>query len=121
VRVAARRARLAAGLAALALACGREPPLLGEWAVDPEATAPGVLALLRHTGDERIVFERDRVRLGPTVLPVRYEVESDRVRLIRSDRDAEHLVELLEHGRIRVHYPLGYSAVYRRVEERGPR
>ena len=74
-----------------------------------------MLAFVKQTGDERIVFEAERVRLGPTELPVRYQVERKRVLLIRTDREYEHPVDLLEAGRIRVNFPGGYDAVYRRA------
>ena len=106
---------LAAALLTLPLACGPANPLLGEWEVDRDATSAGVLALVRQTGDDRVIFEEERVLLGPTELPVRYEIEEDRVRLIRTDRDFEHEVDLLASGMIRVHYPAGYTAVYRRA------
>ena len=74
-----------------------------------------MLALVRRTGDTVIVFESDRVRLGPDALPIRYEVEASRVHLIRTDRDFVHEVDLLEGGGIRVHFPGGYSVVYQRA------
>ncbi len=106
---------IAAVLLAGMLCCGEANPLLGEWEVDPQETTRGALALVRRTGDALIVFERDRVRLGPDELPVRYEVEESRVHLIRTDRDFVHEVDLLEGGQIRVHFPGGYAAVYRRA------
>jgi hypothetical protein len=72
---------LAAALLAIALGCGPANPLLGEWEVDPLQTGAGALAVVRQSGDDHIVFEADRVRLGPTELPVRYEVEENLVRL----------------------------------------
>ncbi len=109
------RAMIAAAFFAVVLTCGEGNPLLGEWEVDPQETTVGVLSLVRRTGDALIVFEPDRVRLGPDELPVRYEVDESRVHLIRTDRDFVHEVDLLEGGQIRVHFPGGYSVVYRRA------
>ncbi len=106
---------LAAALLAIGLACGPSHPLLGEWEVDRNETEHYVLAFVRQTGDDRIVFEADRIRIGPTELPVRYQVEPERVLLVRTDRDFEHPVDLLAEGRIRVHFPGGYDAVYHRA------
>jgi hypothetical protein len=106
---------IAAACCAVVFGCGQGNPLLGEWEVDPQETTAGVLSLVRRTGDALIVFEPDRVRLGPDELPVRYEVEESRVHLIRTDRDFVHEVDLLEGGQIRVHFPGGYAVVYRRA------
>ena len=106
---------IAAALLAVVLGCGEASPLLGEWEVDARETTAGVLALVRRTGDALIVFEPDLVRIGSDELPIRYEVEASRVHLIRTDRDFVHEVDLLEDGRIRVHFPGGYSVVYQRA------
>jgi hypothetical protein len=106
---------IAAALLAVVLGCGETNPLLGEWEVDPQETTAGALLLVRRTGDALIAFEPDRVRLGPDALPVRYEVEGSRVHLIRTDREFVHEVDLLEDGRIRVHFPGDYAAIYRRA------
>lgn len=106
---------IAAAIFALVLGCGEANPLLGEWEVDPQETTAGVLLLVRRTGDALIAFEPDRVRLGPDELPVRYEVEESRVHLIRTDREFVHDVDLLEDGKIRVHFPGDYAVVYRRA------
>jgi hypothetical protein len=106
---------IAAAILALVLGCGEASPILGEWEVDPQATTAGVLALVRRTGDDLIVFETDRVRIGQDELPIRYETEASRVHLIRTDRDFVHEVDLLEGGGIRVHFPGGYSVVYQRA------
>lgn len=106
---------IAAACLATALGCSEGNPLLGEWNVDPQETSQGVLSLVRRTGDAIIVFEPDRVRLGPDALPIRYEFEERRAHLIRTDRDFVHEVDLLDAGLIRVHFPGGYAVVYRRA------
>jgi hypothetical protein len=107
---------------ALALGCGEESPppggaspLLGAWEVDSRETSAGVLALVRKLGDDAVTFESDLVLIGSDRLPVRYEVEERRVHLIRTDREFVHEVDLLDGGLIRVHFPGGYSVVYRRA------
>jgi hypothetical protein len=109
------RRGIAAAILAAVLGCGEANTLLGEWEVDPQETTVGVLLLVRRTGDELVVFEADRVRLGPDELPIRYETEGGRVHLIRTDREFVHEVDLLESGKIRVHFPGDYTAVYRRA------
>jgi len=106
---------IAAACLATALGCSEGNPLLGEWNVDPQETSRGVLSLVRHTGDAIIVFEPHHVRLGPDELPIRYEFDEGRVHLVRTDRDFVHDVDLLESGLIRVHFPGGYTVVYRRA------
>jgi hypothetical protein len=111
---------IAAVLAAGA-ACrgGAKNPLLGSWELDADQTGVGVAAFVRQMGDEHIEFAPDRVRIGDAELPVRYVVEKDRVRVIRTDREHEDRVELLGGGAIRVYFPAGYEAVYQRVPGAG--
>lgn len=107
---------MAFALAAV-VACrgGPKNPLLGSWELDGVRTGPGIAAFVRQMGDDHIEFTPDRVRIGETELPVRYVVEEHQVRVIRTDRQHEDRVDLLEGGAIRVHYPAGYEAVYRRA------
>lgn len=94
---------------------GVRNPLLGSWELDADRTGPGIAAFVRKMGDSHIEFTSDHVQIGETELPVRYVVEEHRVRVIRTDRQHEDMVDLLEGGAIRVHFPAGYEAVYRRA------
>jgi hypothetical protein len=108
-------ALLVAALLAVSTACGPSNPVLGEWEMDPRQTSPEAAAFTRQAGFDRISFERDRVLTGDVELSVRYVVEEDRVRVVRTDRDHEDVVELLDDGLIDVEVVPGINVVYRRA------
>jgi hypothetical protein len=107
---------LAAALLAVSTACSPSNPVLGEWEMDPRQTSLGAAAFTKQAGFDRITFEPDRVLTGNVELSVRYVVEEDRVRVVRSDRDHEDVVELLEDGLIDVEVVPGIKVVYRRAD-----
>jgi len=109
---------LVAALLAVSTACGPSNPVLGEWEMDPRQTSLGPAAFTRQAGFDRITFESDRVLTGDVELSVRYVIEEDRVRVVRTDRDHEDVVELLDDGLINVEVVPGMPVVYRRA---GPR
>jgi hypothetical protein len=106
---------LVAALLAVSAACGPSNPVLGEWEMDPRQTSLGAVAFTRQAGFDRITFESDRVLTGDVELSVRYVVEEDRVRVVRTDRDHEDVVELLDDGFIDVEVVPGIKVVYRRA------
>jgi hypothetical protein len=107
-------ASLLAGVAAVLLvsACGRNP-VLGDWEVDPDDNARGVLLAVEAAELETLSFGGSSIASPGTEIPVSYVVEGDVVRVVRGDGRGEHRVDVLVDGRIRVELPIGVTAVYR--------
>ncbi len=101
-------------IALLAAACQRNP-VLGDWEIDPDDNARGVLLAVEATELETLAFESEAIASPGTAIAVSYVVEGDVVRVVRGDGRGEHRVELLDDGRIRVELPIGVTAVYRRA------
>lgn len=99
----------------VAIACGDQNPVLGDWDIDSQQTERGAVTAAELTDLSTLTFRSDAIVTNDTVIPVSYVVEGDRVRLIREDGRGEHLVELLPEDRIRVDLPIRVSAVYRRA------
>jgi hypothetical protein len=104
-----------AAVVAAATACGGgdRNPVLGDWALDRDATASGAVLAVESTDLASLTLREDAIVAGDTVIPVRWIVDSPRVRAVRGDGRGEHLVEVLPEGRIQVDLPIGVRAVYR--------
>jgi hypothetical protein len=112
--VTSRRIGVFLAAALLAAACSRNP-VLGDWEIDPDDNAQGVLMAVEATELETLSFAGDSIRSTGTEIPVSYVVEDDVVRVVRGDGRGEHRIEVLEDGRIRVDLPIGVTAIYRRA------
>jgi hypothetical protein len=101
-------------LLGIALACSRNP-VLGDWEIDPDDNARGVLLAVEATELQTLRFEADGIASRRAEIPVSYVLEEQVVRVVRGDGRGEHRVEVLPDGRIRVELPIGVTAVYRRA------
>jgi hypothetical protein len=99
-------------VALLFSACGGNP-ILGDWEVDRDDNPRSVLLAVDATDLDTLGFSEDAVVSPGTSIPVRYVVEENVVRVIRSDGRGQHRVDLLPDGRIRAELPIGVTAVYR--------
>jgi hypothetical protein len=107
---------LALAPAWLGVACGRNPAL-GDWEIDRDDNARGVLLAVEAAELTTLRFESASIASPGTQIPVSYVVERELVRVVRGDGRGEHRVELLPDGRIRVELPIGVTAVYERPGE----
>lgn len=103
-----------ASLLATSVACGRNP-VLGDWEIDRDDNARGVLLAVDAAELQTLDFESASIAAPGTEIPVSYVQEGEVVRVVRGDGRGEHRVELLPDGRIRVELPIGVTAVYRRA------
>ena len=106
--------RLTVVVVLVAAACGQNP-VLGDWEIDPAQTGRAAILAAEATDLAEVSFRRDAIAGEGVEIPVSYVVEEGRVRVIREDGRGEHLIDLLQDGKIRVELPIGVVAVYRKA------
>jgi hypothetical protein len=99
----------------VAVACGQQNPVLGDWELDRDESRRGAVLAAEATDLTALTFRHDTILAEATEIPVSYAVEEDRVRVVREDGRGEHLILVLPDGRIRVELPIGVTAVYRKA------